>query len=143
MITSLFTSIYPACLLIDIGGWFNTYFQLEADALQAFGQLQLLPGGQLEVRDTGVVLTGRPAPKLELYPNPTNGQQIGFTLSEDAGLAKEQYRYRLLTQQGRCVQQGRCAKGSTSLTGVPAGSYLLELTGSAGQHLTRRVLVNP
>lgn len=143
--TSIRKRVAPAHIRVEGGGLLSVQTQLEADALQAYGQLQLLPGGQLEVRETGVVLTGRPAPKLDLYPNPTNDQQVRFTLREEAGPAKELYHYRLLTQQGLAVRRGQCAtaEGFTTLTGLPAGTYILELTGPRGQRLTRRVQVAP
>ncbi|KAA9327659.1 T9SS type A sorting domain-containing protein [Hymenobacter busanensis] len=73
--------------------------------------------------------TGRPAPVLTVYPNPA---------SEAAACT-----FRLITPYGRAVRTGRGVAAPISLVGVPAGTYLLELTDAAGHRLTRRVQVNP
>ncbi|GAA4393308.1 T9SS type A sorting domain-containing protein [Hymenobacter koreensis] len=97
----------------------------------------------LEIRETGTVVVGRSAAGLAVFPNPATDQQLRFALERVPAAEATRYTYRLLTPYGRAVRQGQGTQAPVSLAGLPAGAYLLELTGPQGQRLTRRVQINP
>jgi hypothetical protein len=118
--------------------------QAEADALQTNNQLTLLTGGLLKIRDTGVVVSGRmaPAPKVMVYPNPTSA--LHFTVADVP--AQGAYCYRVLNSFGQAVRRapasGAALQAGLTLTGLPAGTYLLEVQQADGTNrVVRRVEV--
>ncbi|WP_345111885.1 hypothetical protein [Hymenobacter algoricola] len=127
---------------IQAGGLLSVKTQAEAEALRQYDQLDIQPGGQLQVRDNQLSIIPRAA-GLSVYPNPTQGPQVRFELTGVPAAEAATYTYRLLTPYGQPVRQGHCAQPRVSLVGLPAGTYLLELTRPGGQRLTRRVQVNP
>jgi hypothetical protein len=135
-----------ATIEVETNALLSVQTQAEADALQAFNQLRLLAGGRLEIRESGTVIVGRMAPGLAVFPNPAEGQQLRFALQGIPAEEAARYSYRLLTPYGKSVREG-CypsnPNGALVLTGLPAGTYFLELTGPASKRLTRRVQVNP
>lgn len=113
--------------------------QAMADALRASGQLILMPGGQLEIRDPNVVITGRAAvvqPVLEIYPNPTT--TLAFRLLEAKDNAT--YRYRVLNAYGQVVHTATVPTDALAtgvqFTGLPAGPYLVEVQNVDGSTRT-------
>ena len=73
---------------------------------------------------------------LEIYPNPNAGtlRLRGLSAADAPG------RYRLLDLRGRVQGQGELAGPSLDVKGLPAGSYLLEVTTAQGvrrQRFTR------
>ncbi|RTQ49749.1 hypothetical protein EJV47_13130 [Hymenobacter gummosus] len=135
-------------IVVDNGGLVSVQTQADADQLRYAGQLTLKQGGRLEIRETGTVIVGRPAPNplLSVYPNPANGP-ASFVLAA-AGNPEARYQYRLLNLYGRPVREGSCtaaeAQTGVRLPQLPAGQYVLEVLGADGkQRSTRQVVVNP
>ncbi|GAA4016837.1 hypothetical protein GCM10022408_32960 [Hymenobacter fastidiosus] len=134
-----------SAILVRSGGVLSIKTQAEATALQQFGQLEVEPGGQLIIRSPvgGPPVEQRSAPALTVFPNPTQGRELRFALSGVPAAEAATYTYRLLTAHGRAVRTGPGTQPALSLTGLPAGPYLLELTGPRGRYLTRQVQINP
>ena len=102
---------------VERGSRLSVKTQVMADALRTYGQLVLMSGGQLEIRDTNTVITGARAasqPILEVYPNPAP------TLVFRLGLPHQNFRLRF--QRLRALQRGRDFRVELADIAFPASS---------------------
>ncbi len=129
---------------VERGSRLSVKTQAMADALRAYGQLALMSGGQLEIRDTNTVITGARVANplaLEVYPNPA--AILMFRLAEATNDAT--YQYRVLNAYGQAVRTatvtGEKLVTGVQLTGLPAGPYLLDVQASDGTRSVQRAEV--
>jgi hypothetical protein len=123
-----------ARIQVERDGMVSVKTQAEADALRANGQLWLLAGGKLEIRDPNIIITGKQlaTPTVDLYPNP--GTEINFRVLDTTPATT--YRYRVLNSFGQVVRSATFtnaeAENGLRLMGLPSGPYLVEVQDAAG-----------
>ena len=129
---------------VERGSRLSVKTQVMADALRTYGQLVLMSGGQLEIRDTNTVITGARAasqPIIEVYPNPA--PTLVFRLVEATNDAT--YQYRVLNAYGQAVRTatatGEKMAAGLQVVGLPTGPYILEVQAPDGTRSLQRAEV--
>ncbi|MBL7923341.1 MAG: T9SS type A sorting domain-containing protein [Bacteroidia bacterium] len=79
----------------------------------------------------------RPIPGLSIYPNPAS--DMAFILSPETSLESVRI-WDVMGQEMIFLSAGNSFRMELPLTGLPAGLYLLEITGSSGQRSSYRLL---